>query len=640
MEHIIAVNTDKHGKINKSKYIKQGKCIFPFKFKRKDVNECLKGERGNWCPTSLKQNGTYETYGYCPETEQQQESSMKYKQSQKKISSKDSSKKSIKKKSKESSVLDYPKYHPESPKLQSESPKYQPESPMYPPESPKYQPESPIYPPESPKYQPDSAPQKEYSPLYRVPSSESLNSPKENIYDKLKIYKDDPILFGWRYEKGNIVHDADDVYRSLILDTHGKPTQSWWLEDHDYSVPDKFPKGWINDDLFYHDKSPIPELEIINELSKNIVPNNWSIALNIVKSKKKKKIMPISERPKYVPKVFKDYTYFSVPLEENQLVMINHDSYLHEKYTFSNLVGLVKKMESNFIFVEPLQKFVSHSKKKELKSELDKDGLLKVDNKYVKKVKKILISDYWENQIYKFGSKCIEVNNSENIFFNGKYYLVNHLKGDDEEIILDYNTNLPIFSNPKLNPIFQSNKQGFIKRSMLSSSVLNEKRYLWYICSKSKGSDNIRTFYFTYSTDYYFRINPPFGSKIWYCGKGEKKGKNIVINPELVKENVANFDLSNILTRSKICKKTDIDKIDIVKDKEFKKTEKRKSSSSKLSKSSLKSSTKTSSGSSSVSSSGSSSKSSSSKSVKVERKEIKISASKLALLKKFKDKKK
>merc|ERR1711871_970467 len=87
MENIFAVNIDKNNKINKSKYVKEGDCIFPFKYKRKDVNECLDSERGKWCATSLKDNGTYETYAYCPETEKQKEIS-------------EFSKKSIKKKKK------------------------------------------------------------------------------------------------------------------------------------------------------------------------------------------------------------------------------------------------------------------------------------------------------------------------------------------------------------------------------------------------------------------------------------------------------------------------------------------------------------------------------------------------------------
>merc|ERR1711871_1152634 len=89
MENIFAVNIDKNNKINK----------------RKDVNECLSGERGNWCATSLKENGTYETYAYCPETEEQRRISEISKKSKKKSNS--SEKKTIKKKSSLSSVSSY-----------------------------------------------------------------------------------------------------------------------------------------------------------------------------------------------------------------------------------------------------------------------------------------------------------------------------------------------------------------------------------------------------------------------------------------------------------------------------------------------------------------------------------------------------
>ena len=77
MENIYAVNIDKNGKINKSKDIKEGECVFPFKYKRKDVNECLTGDRGKWCATELKDSGSYSKYAYCPETSEQKEASQK-----------------------------------------------------------------------------------------------------------------------------------------------------------------------------------------------------------------------------------------------------------------------------------------------------------------------------------------------------------------------------------------------------------------------------------------------------------------------------------------------------------------------------------------------------------------------------------
>jgi len=61
---IISTNIDRNGKLKKSKDIVPGKCIFPFKYKNKMVNECVEGKTGKWCPTSIKKNKTTKTWGY------------------------------------------------------------------------------------------------------------------------------------------------------------------------------------------------------------------------------------------------------------------------------------------------------------------------------------------------------------------------------------------------------------------------------------------------------------------------------------------------------------------------------------------------------------------------------------------------
>ena len=71
MENIYAVNIDKNDKTNKSKDIQEGNCIFPFKYKKKEYNECLQSKRGKWCATEIKKSGTYSKYAYCPETQKQ-----------------------------------------------------------------------------------------------------------------------------------------------------------------------------------------------------------------------------------------------------------------------------------------------------------------------------------------------------------------------------------------------------------------------------------------------------------------------------------------------------------------------------------------------------------------------------------------
>ena len=62
---IIANNIDGKGKTRKSKDLKEGKCVFPFKYKGVHNNSCVKGASGDWCATSLSKRGAYKTWGYC-----------------------------------------------------------------------------------------------------------------------------------------------------------------------------------------------------------------------------------------------------------------------------------------------------------------------------------------------------------------------------------------------------------------------------------------------------------------------------------------------------------------------------------------------------------------------------------------------
>ena len=60
-----ASNIDKSGKVHKGKYVKAGKCVFPFRYKNKLYNKCLDTGKGPWCATSLKSKKAIETWGYC-----------------------------------------------------------------------------------------------------------------------------------------------------------------------------------------------------------------------------------------------------------------------------------------------------------------------------------------------------------------------------------------------------------------------------------------------------------------------------------------------------------------------------------------------------------------------------------------------
>ena len=56
---------NKLGKVEKNTKVKEGDCIFPFKYKWKTHNECVPTDKGVICATSVTERGTLKTYGYC-----------------------------------------------------------------------------------------------------------------------------------------------------------------------------------------------------------------------------------------------------------------------------------------------------------------------------------------------------------------------------------------------------------------------------------------------------------------------------------------------------------------------------------------------------------------------------------------------
>ena len=63
-----ATNINSLGKKEKGKKIKEGDCIFPFKYQWKNHDDCIKTEKGDICATSVSERGTLKTYGYCNST--------------------------------------------------------------------------------------------------------------------------------------------------------------------------------------------------------------------------------------------------------------------------------------------------------------------------------------------------------------------------------------------------------------------------------------------------------------------------------------------------------------------------------------------------------------------------------------------
>lgn len=60
-----ASNINKLGKKEKNAKIKEGPCIFPFKYKHKTHNECYETEKGFICATEVNEKRTLKKYGYC-----------------------------------------------------------------------------------------------------------------------------------------------------------------------------------------------------------------------------------------------------------------------------------------------------------------------------------------------------------------------------------------------------------------------------------------------------------------------------------------------------------------------------------------------------------------------------------------------
>jgi len=58
-------NINKLGKKEKNAKVKEGPCIFPFKYKHKKHDDCFETEKGAICATQVNAKGTLEKYGYC-----------------------------------------------------------------------------------------------------------------------------------------------------------------------------------------------------------------------------------------------------------------------------------------------------------------------------------------------------------------------------------------------------------------------------------------------------------------------------------------------------------------------------------------------------------------------------------------------
>ena len=73
------------------------------------------------------------------------------------------------------------------------------------------------------------------------------------------------------------VTSEDLVLESIIMDKNGEPTERWAITGPEWSgdYPTRYPDGWLSEMLFYPDDSPIPPIDMVEELRKTRRPLNW-----------------------------------------------------------------------------------------------------------------------------------------------------------------------------------------------------------------------------------------------------------------------------------------------------------------------------------------------------------------------------
>jgi DNA-directed RNA polymerase II subunit RPB2 len=98
----------------------------------------------------------------------------------------------------------------------------------------------------------------------------------EGRKDADRIYAEEK---GWLYE--GYQNDGKELYRSILLDEKGLPTQLWYISrDKNIYPPIDYPKGWNKDEMYNID---LPTSRIIEALINEQVPNNWNIVISRLK---------------------------------------------------------------------------------------------------------------------------------------------------------------------------------------------------------------------------------------------------------------------------------------------------------------------------------------------------------------------
>jgi DNA-directed RNA polymerase II subunit RPB2 len=81
--------------------------------------------------------------------------------------------------------------------------------------------------------------------------------------------------------KSTDINSEDLVLESVILDKNGEPTERWTISGRQWvgDYPTRYPDGWLSEMLVYPDDTPIPPVEMVEEIRKIRKPLNWVLAL-------------------------------------------------------------------------------------------------------------------------------------------------------------------------------------------------------------------------------------------------------------------------------------------------------------------------------------------------------------------------